>query len=74
MFLIFHLGRPDVLAVGDLGVRKAVMHAYGMERDAAAGGGGTTRGGLAAAPDARRALPLAVAVGRPDLTGDRRRD
>jgi DNA-3-methyladenine glycosylase II len=32
MFLIFHLQRPDVLAVGDLGVRKAVMLAYGMEQ------------------------------------------
>jgi len=31
MFLIFHLQRPDVLAAGDLGVRKAVMLAYGLE-------------------------------------------
>jgi len=31
MFLIFHLSRPDVLAVGDLGVRRAVEHAYGLE-------------------------------------------
>ena len=31
MFLIFHLGRPDVLPVGDLGVRRAVQLAYGME-------------------------------------------
>ncbi|CAA9490360.1 MAG: DNA-3-methyladenine glycosylase II [uncultured Solirubrobacterales bacterium] len=31
MFLIFHLGRPDVLAVGDLGVRRAVERAYGLE-------------------------------------------
>jgi DNA-3-methyladenine glycosylase II len=30
MFLIFHLDRPDVLAVGDLGVRSAVRTAYGM--------------------------------------------
>jgi DNA-3-methyladenine glycosylase II len=28
MFLIFHLGRPDVLPVGDLGVRRAVRDAY----------------------------------------------
>ena len=28
MFLIFHLGRPDVLPVGDLGVRRAVERAY----------------------------------------------
>jgi DNA-3-methyladenine glycosylase II len=31
MFLMFHLGRPDVLAVGDLGIRRAVMINYGLE-------------------------------------------
>jgi DNA-3-methyladenine glycosylase II len=31
MFLMFHLERPDVLAVGDLGVRRAIERAYGME-------------------------------------------
>jgi DNA-3-methyladenine glycosylase II len=31
MFLIFHLGRPDVLPVGDLGVRRAIERAYGFE-------------------------------------------
>lgn len=30
MFLMFHLGRPDVLAVGDLGIRRAIMIAYGL--------------------------------------------
>ncbi len=30
MFMIFHLGRPDVLAVGDLGTRAAVKRAYGL--------------------------------------------
>ena len=30
MFLMFQLERPDVLAVGDLGVRRAVERAYGM--------------------------------------------
>jgi DNA-3-methyladenine glycosylase II len=30
MFLIFHLGRPDVLPVGDLGIRRAVMLRYGL--------------------------------------------
>ena len=30
MFLMFHLQRPDVLAVGDLGIRRAVMLAYGL--------------------------------------------
>ena len=31
MFLMFHLGRPDVLAVGDLGIRKSMMLAYGLD-------------------------------------------
>ena len=31
MFLIFHLGRPDVLPVGDLGVRRAVQIAYALD-------------------------------------------
>ncbi len=30
MFLIFQLRRPDVLAVGDLGIRRAVERAYGL--------------------------------------------
>lgn len=30
MFLMFHLERPDVLAVGDLGIRKSMMLAYGL--------------------------------------------
>ena len=32
MLLIFRLGRPDVLPVGDLGVRKGFSLAYGLER------------------------------------------
>jgi DNA-3-methyladenine glycosylase II len=31
MFLIFHLGRPDVLPVGDLGIRRAVQIRYGLK-------------------------------------------
>jgi DNA-3-methyladenine glycosylase II len=31
MFLMFHLQRPDVLAVGDLGIRRAVMVRYGLD-------------------------------------------
>jgi DNA-3-methyladenine glycosylase II len=30
MFLIFHLGRPDVLPVGDVGIRRAVRTEYGL--------------------------------------------
>jgi DNA-3-methyladenine glycosylase II len=32
MFLLFHLGRPDVLPVGDLGIRRAAMIAYGLRK------------------------------------------
>jgi DNA-3-methyladenine glycosylase II len=31
MFLMFQLERPDVLAVGDLGIRRAVQRAYALE-------------------------------------------
>ncbi len=31
MFLMFHLERPDVLPVGDLGIRRAVERAYGLD-------------------------------------------
>ena len=30
MFMMFQLGRPDVLAVGDLGIRRAVMLRYAL--------------------------------------------
>ena len=32
MFLIFHLGRPDVLPVGDLGLRRAALLAYRLRK------------------------------------------
>jgi DNA-3-methyladenine glycosylase II len=32
MFLVFHLGRPDVLAVGDLGLRRAAMNEYRLRK------------------------------------------
>jgi DNA-3-methyladenine glycosylase II len=31
MFLMFHLGRPDILPVGDLGIVRAVERAYELE-------------------------------------------
>jgi DNA-3-methyladenine glycosylase II len=31
IYLLFELGRPDVLAVGDLGIRRAVQRAYGSK-------------------------------------------
>ncbi|MFT3866046.1 MAG: DNA-3-methyladenine glycosylase 2 family protein [Solirubrobacterales bacterium] len=30
MLLLFHLGRPDVISGGDLGIRKAIMVEYGL--------------------------------------------
>ena len=33
MFLMFHLGRPDVLPVGDLGVRKGMQAVYGLRTE-----------------------------------------
>jgi DNA-3-methyladenine glycosylase II len=32
MFLMFHLGRPDVLPVGDQGIRRAIMVEYGLRK------------------------------------------
>lgn len=32
MFLMFRLGRPDVLPVGDLGIQKGVQRAYGLRK------------------------------------------
>jgi DNA-3-methyladenine glycosylase II len=32
LFLLAQLGRPDILPVGDLGVRKAIQMAYGLEK------------------------------------------
>jgi DNA-3-methyladenine glycosylase II len=31
IFLMFHLERPDVLPVGDLGIRRAIQRAYGLD-------------------------------------------
>jgi DNA-3-methyladenine glycosylase II len=31
MFLIFHLGRPDVVSTGDLGIRRALQVTYGLD-------------------------------------------
>jgi DNA-3-methyladenine glycosylase II len=32
MYLLFHLGRPDVLPVGDLGIRRAAMLSYRLRK------------------------------------------
>ena len=33
MFLMFQLGRPDVLPIKDLGIRKGFQHVYGLEEE-----------------------------------------
>lgn len=32
VFMMFHLGRPDILPVGDLGIRKAAVLNYGLRK------------------------------------------
>ena len=59
MFLMFTLHRPDVLPVGDLGVRNAAMKAYGLRGAAHARGARGARRGVAPAPHARQLVPLA---------------
>jgi DNA-3-methyladenine glycosylase II len=31
MFLMFHLGRPDILPISDLGIRRAIQIQYGLD-------------------------------------------
>ena len=62
MFLIFHLGRPDVVSTGDLGIRRAVQIAYGLDELPGPTGAGADRRAVAPPPDAR--LPLSVALAR----------
>ena len=61
MFLMFHLGRPDVLPVGDLGIRRAIERAYGLDALPEADRDGADRRAVAAAPHARVPLPVALA-------------
>ena len=62
MFLIFHLARPDVVSTGDLGIRRAVQIAYGLDELPGPHGPGADRGAVAPAPDPR--LPVSVALAR----------
>ena len=74
MFLMFQLERPDVLAVGDLGIRRAVERAYGLDELPDAGRARRARRAVAPAP--QRGVPAAVEVARPDprrVIGRRRR-
>ena len=51
MFLMFQLERPDVLPVGDLGIRRAIERAYGLD-------------GLPDAPRSRRSRSPGARTGR----------
>ena len=72
MFLMFQLERPDVLAVGDLGIRRAVERAYGLRRAADAGRAHGAGRAVAAVPDGR--VPDPVALARQHAGGDARDD
>ena len=61
MFLMFQLDRPDVLAVGDLGIRRAVERAYGLDALPDAGGAHRAGRAVAAVPDDRVPDPVALA-------------
>ena len=71
MFLMFHLGRPDVLAVGDLGIRRAMERAYGLDGLPSRRGDGGDRRAVAPLPHARLPLPVALAGQRAGLRTQR---
>ena len=62
MFLMFQLDRPDVLASGDLGMRRAVQLAYGLEALPAPAELVRDGRGVAAASD--DGVPVALALAR----------
>ncbi len=61
MFLMFHLQRPDVLPVGDLGIRRAIERAYELDELPDAADDRADRRAVAPAPHARLPLPVALA-------------
>ena len=69
MFLMFDLGRPDVLAVGDLGIRRAVMVRYGSPELPDAAEMERIGGAVASVSDAGVPVPVAVATGDAGLGG-----
>ena len=65
---MFPLGRPDVLAVGDLGIRRAVQRAYGLEDAARAAELDGARRALAPLPHGGLPAAVELAGQRPDVT------
>ena len=66
LFLMFQLGRPDVLAVGDLGIRERGDDPLRASEAADHAGAREDRRAVAAVPDAGVPVPVAV-VARPRL-------
>ena len=71
MFLMFHLGRPDVLPVGDLGIRRAVERAYGLPGLPNPAELTRDRRAVAPAPDAGVPVPVALPRQRAGLISPR---
>ena len=67
MFLMFHLERPDVLPVGDLGIRRAIERAYGLAELPQPDAMEADRRAVAPVPHARLPLPVALAAQRADV-------
>ena len=61
MFLMFHLGRPDILPVGDQGIRRAIQVEYRLRKLPDAKRMREDRPALAPLPHARLPLPLELA-------------
>ena len=59
MFLMFRLGRPDVLPVLDYGIGKAIRQAYGLRKMPDSRADGADRRALAPLPDGGLLVPLA---------------
>jgi 3-methyladenine DNA glycosylase/8-oxoguanine DNA glycosylase len=60
MLLMFSLGRPDVLPVGDYGVRKGAMQLYGLRDLPEAEGARDARRAVAPVSQRRVVVPVRV--------------
>ena len=68
MFLMFQLRRPDVLAVGDLGIRRAMMVRYGLPAATPPGCDGGDRRAWRPYRTLACLIPVALAERHADLT------
>ncbi len=65
MYLMFHMGRPDVLPVGDLGVRNGMRLVYGLDAPPTPGEAREIRRSLGAVPVGRLVVHVAGRRGHP---------